>query len=518
LAIGLGVVFRSMLFSGFRLMHVNTGDTRLVNFILEHSYRWVLAWLSLHPISLWNQPFFFPTANVGAYSEILLGSAPIYWLFRVAQFAPDTSFQLWMMAVLTLDYFAMIVFLRNCLGFRAFSSTVGALLFAFASPRLAQMDHQQLLPQFFTVFALYGLFRFFRPARMSSAQGIHLFFLGSVLQLWAGFYLGWFLFFGVLVLAVWALSLSRHRTPLLQRLCAHRRSVMLAAGVSILVAAPMAYHYGTALREVGSRPFWAEGQTIPPQAWWYLGPLSWIYSWQERIGWFVGMPYENEKRLGLGWISMVLATLGFYRFERKHRSWSSLAALSALTAILLMTLYPGGFTPWEYLSRVIPGATAVRSVSRLGLWILIPLSIGLAYLVETARRPAVAFLIAAIAFLEQGQNIPGYDKLEIRRDVSAIAARVTKGCGAFYYAAAYARNKENLAPVYKLQIDAMWASLETGVPTVNGYSGNFPKGWWELVDNRVFDDSSRSRLRDTLERWSRSHRLDPARVCWIETP
>src|SRR6266478_100331 len=196
LAIGLGVVFRSMLFSGFRLMHVNTGDTRLVNFILEHSYRWVLAWLSLHPISLWNQPFFFPTANVGAYSEILLGSAPIYWLFRVAQFAPDTSFQLWMMAVLTLDYFAMIVFLRNCLGFRAFSSTVGALLFAFASPRLAQMDHQQLLPQFFTVFALYGLFRFFRPARMSSAQGIHLFFLGSVLQLWAGFYLGWFLFFG----------------------------------------------------------------------------------------------------------------------------------------------------------------------------------------------------------------------------------------------------------------------------------------------------------------------------------
>jgi len=208
LSVGLWCAFYPMLLSTFRRMEVNTGDTRLLNFILEHSYRWFRSWLTFHPISLWDQPIFFPTVNVGAYSDILLGSAPIYWLLRIGRFAPDTAFQLWMVAILILDFVSMALFLRNCLGFGRLPSAVGAFLFAFGSPRLAQLGHQQLLPQFFTMFAVYGLFRFFEPRKMSAKQGIHIFFLCFAAQLWAGFYLGWYLFLGLLVAAIWRCACS----------------------------------------------------------------------------------------------------------------------------------------------------------------------------------------------------------------------------------------------------------------------------------------------------------------------
>src|SRR5439155_20638717 len=128
-----------------------------------YTYRWRQGWLTFLPINLWDQPFFFPTTNAGAYSDILLGSAPVYWLFRMVRFEPDTAFQLWMVAVLLLDFVSMLLFLRNCVGLGLLSSALGAFLFAFGSPRLAQLGHQQLLPQFFTMFGLYGLFRFFDP-------------------------------------------------------------------------------------------------------------------------------------------------------------------------------------------------------------------------------------------------------------------------------------------------------------------------------------------------------------------
>jgi len=120
-----------------------------------------------------------------------------------------------MMAVLIIDFVSMALFLRNCLGFGRLPSAVGGFLFAFGSPRPAQLGHQQLLPQFFTIFALHGLFRFFEPRKMSAKQGIHVFFLCFAAQLWAGFYLGWYLFLGLFVAAIWALCLRRYRRPLL---------------------------------------------------------------------------------------------------------------------------------------------------------------------------------------------------------------------------------------------------------------------------------------------------------------
>jgi hypothetical protein len=255
---------------------------------------------------------------------------------------------------------------------------------------------------------------------------------------------------------------------------------------------------------------------IPPlQSWLYLGGESWLYSWQQQIEFFQLGSYGPEQHLGIGWITLLLAVVGFWRFQKVRGPWAQVTALCAIATILLVVRYPGGFMPWKYVFGVIPGATAIRAVSRVVLLMLIPFSIGLAYLAQTTSRSA-AVLIAAICFFEQGQDMVAYDKIELRRDADLLAAQVNKECATFYYSPFYSGSAPDLPPQYKLQIDAMWASLQTGVPTINGYGGGYPEEWGELLENKLLDEAGRLQMRDAIGRWVRRHRLDPAKVCWIQ--
>jgi hypothetical protein len=517
LVLGLGLVFHPILLSELRMMPGDEGDTRLANYILEYSYRWSVDWLTLHPLNLWDPPFYFPVKNVAAYSEILLGSAPIYWLIRLLRVAPDTSLQIWMMLLLSFNFVSMTLLLRNCLRFTGFASALGGFLFAFGSPRFAQIGHQQLFPQFFTPLAFYGLFRSFEPRGMTSKQGIYLFFVCLAAQFWAGYYLGWSLFFVLLLLAIGALCLPRSRKSLLQHLVKHRRSIALAGLLALVLVAPMADHYLKTIREVGPRAFSDAVELVPRlQTWLYLGGASWLYSWQAQSKLFQPVSYELEQHLGIGWITLIVAIVGFWRFQKARGTWAQVAGLGAIATILLITHYPGGFIPWKYVFGVIPGAVAIRAVARVGILMLIPFSIGLGYFAQASSRSA-AFLVAAICLFEQGQGYATYDKLQSRRDIDALVAQVRTECAAFYYSRTYEPNSSQISEQYKLQIDAMWASLQTRVPTINGYAGSAPAGWDDLWENRTFDKAAQSRIRKALDHWTSLHHLDPPRVCWIQS-
>jgi hypothetical protein len=516
LALGLLVAFHLTLLSRFRLLQGDVGDPRLNNFILEHGYRWLLSKFTLHSLSLWSPPFFFPAENVGAYSEILLGSGPIYWLFRTFGFAADTSLQLWTLSVVILDYVSMAVFLRACFGFRQLGAALGAFLFAFGSPRIAQIAHQQLLPQFFTVFALHGLYRFFRPARISARQGLALFAVAFAAQFWAGFYLGWFLFLALLLGTLWATIFPRYRAAMLHRLVEYRASFVVAVAVIVALLLPMAIPYFRALREVGPRPSWSLG-LIHPQSWFYLGPQSWLYGWLQRLPMFQALSAENEQRIGIGWSTLGLASFGFYAFMRR-RGWPRIAFLSGLTMIAVMTHYPGGFTAWPFFARLVPAGSAIRALPRVALLLLIPFSIGLAEVVEAIKLRTIALIVCIVAIAEQAQATDAYDKTSVRADVAAIAAQVKNSCEAFYYVATCPGLRDRAPPIVKVQVDAMAAALETAVPTVNGYSGNFPFGWWDLVDARLFDKEDAVRLHEALHRWLMRQHADSVQVCWIESP
>src|SRR5262245_34942640 len=92
LLLGLGIVmtFHPTLLSGLTRMQTDPGDTRFVHYGLEHFHRWAMR-LSPNE-NFFDPPFFYPARNVNAYSDMLIGAAPLYSLFRVFFIPPDYAY------------------------------------------------------------------------------------------------------------------------------------------------------------------------------------------------------------------------------------------------------------------------------------------------------------------------------------------------------------------------------------------------------------------------------------------
>jgi hypothetical protein len=161
---------------------------------------------------------------------------------------------------------------------------------------------------------------------------------------------------------------------------------------------------------------------------------------------------------------------------------------------------------WLSYGNMIPGAVGMRAVGRVVLILLIPSALGLAALVqylERKRRVAWSWIVALVCFFEQGITTETFDASANRSTITAIAHQVDPGRQAFYYHPAEPQ------PFYRYQLDAMWASLLTGVPTINGYSGYSPPGWegFYFIDSDPEVDPEA-----VLTEWVQSRGLEHNRV------
>ena len=187
-----------------------------------------------------------------------------------------------------------------------------------------------------------------------------------------------------------------------------------------------------------------------------------------------------------------------------------LLLLSTLAVAGLVTLYPFGLTPWRLVYEVVPGAQAIRAPARAGVFLLFPLSIGVAAVVAGVEREGktlVAAALVALCVAEQLRFVPSYDKLEARHFVERIAQRVPRECTAFYFAVIPPEQEGASLPhrPWKYHLDAMWAGLDAGVPAVNGYSGFLPRGWQPLYDNVLRAPEDHARLDVALADWMGRH-------------
>ena len=153
-ALGIVVTGYPTLVSGFAEVQGGLGDPLLVNFTLEHSYRWVAGM----PLAedLFSPPIFYPVRGVATYTDLLLGLAPLYWPWRFVGCEPHTAYQWWMLSCWTFNFLACYFLLKRGFRVSAFAAAMGAALFAFGSPRMANVMHQQLVAQFFLVASIWA--------------------------------------------------------------------------------------------------------------------------------------------------------------------------------------------------------------------------------------------------------------------------------------------------------------------------------------------------------------------------
>jgi hypothetical protein len=509
-ALGLLLACHPMLLTGLGRMAADAGDTRWNNFVLERESSWIRA--GADPSRFWHPGYLHPAPNAAARGDVQLATAPLYLPWRLAGLAPDTSFQLWSLGVLILDFVAGYVFLRRVFGQGVLAATAGAGLLAFGAPRTNQAGHQQLWAIYPFVFALTAL----HAALHGRGRWLVVAAVALVVQFWSGFYMGWFSALALAAAGACGLAHDEWRPAALDLARRHRRALGAALAVVVAGLLPLAVHHHQALADAGPRnPEGATLLSLPRlQSWFYLGPFSWVYGWQAHAWPFDTLVQDQEHRLGIGALTTVLAAAGLWS-ARRLAAVRLLVAASALVAVAFTV--PLGFLTWPLARAVIPGALAIGAVARVGMLLLVPAAVGLGAWVQSASVPRALLLLALVA-LEQAQTPPSYDKHPLRMDVAALAAAVPRDCDAFLFV------PRGPAPPglprvalqgSKHQMDALFAHLESGVPTVNGYGAQVPPDAPFASGIAVEDDAAVAVRRADLARWASAHGLRADRTCVV---
>lgn len=510
LALGLVIAAWPMIRSSFTALPGDLGDARFIHYLLEHTWRWI----TIDPDhTLWDPPFFYPVENVGAFSDIMVASGPMYWIWRLLNIGPYNSYQLWIISCLIFNFVAAWLLLLRGLGFTVLAAAAGALLFSFGNPRLNQLNHLQLLPQFFVIVSIGGWVMLVRhnatgvliwKRAMWSGMAVG----GIVLQLYSGFYYGWFLLFSYLIAALWILIFPSLRGAVFGATRKNIALIAMSSLIGILALIPWMNHYIDAASLNPSQSY-SDIQGWAPrwESWLYMGPTNWWYHWSLDWKQFNAIPEwtDHEHRLGIGIITMVAVGAG-YLLHIKNR-WVQLITLVTASLILLTTIFPGGFNAWRWVFEYVPGADAVRTVSRVGLIVLIPMSLGIAMCVEwleSHRRYLVALALVVASIAEQANSYATLSKEDAQERSEIIAAAIPTDCQSFLYSPVGNIPPAPDYPAYLYQLDAMWASAISGVPTVNGYGHNVPPNW-HFSDTAIRSREDQERIQRSMEEWQKVH-------------
>ncbi len=513
---GLLLAHGSMVFSGFRRIQQERTDSRLMQYMLEHGYRWVSG-DRLHA-SFWDPPAFYPARNTAAMSETLLGTGPLYWIWRMVRVPPDLAYAFWLLGVSSLNFLTCFLLLRQVFGRSPAASGFGAFLFSFASLRLAHVGHPQLLAGFYLVLVVHGAVRAFRePDLRRQAPWIGLAAAAFVAQVYSGFYVAWFLALSLALAVAWSFALPSLRPAAIATLRSHGAGVGLGVAGVALGLIPFVIHSMKAAADVGYRGY-DEVELFLPRlhSWLFFGDAHWMYGKLSGLPPFDSLPRTLELPISPGLVTIVLAVLGLW--ELRSTPLGRIFGVVSLTLLLCTLMLPGGFSVWGLFYLTVPGAQAIRAVSRVSLILLLPAAAGAASVLDGNRWKKPMLIGAALlSMLEQGRSTPTLDRFELRETTAAVTKLIDPAAEAFYLTEKQGPPSPSLLENLPLRVhvDAMMASLESGVPTINGYSGAVPPGWPFEALTRTSGDASEADVEANLATWCREKGIDRRRVQWV---
>jgi hypothetical protein len=205
--------------------------------------------------------------------------------------------------------------------------------------------------------------------------------------------------------------------------------------------------------------------------------------------------------------------------------WSTLSGaarvLFALTCLwLLHCAVTGRPTLWMAVYDWAPPLRALRAIARFGLFIAIPIGLGvglaLAHLSQRRGGTAIVAGLTALCMLEQVTSTPSFSKQQHRQHIRNIAKAIPEAADVFFYSPV--RSGRGL---WLDQLDGMFAQLamQRGIPTINGNLNVVPIAWQRLSTPNIDQPRSRVRLELGLEEWRALHpQLLDLRIEWVQVP
>jgi hypothetical protein len=464
------------------------GDTRFNNYILEHFFRWATGQIK----DYWNAPFFFPYQQTIAFSDNLLGSAPIYAMFRLLGLDRETAFQFWYILGYLLNFGAASYVLWK-INLKPLAVGAGAFLFSFGLPLLAQENHVQLLYRFCIPLACLMLWQFFHTPKLRTL--VYLCFW-VVWQFYLTIYMGFFLVFLLGILFILSPFFIPEKT-IFQRIMAWSRRLIEAWSQSNLPSRLVALSSGIALLLCGVALFlpyyqvhhnfgfyrsWAEVSAMLPRWQSYLLSDN-SRLWRSQADIFSELPLRHEHQLFPGYsvlIYVFVGVVGRFKTENRRLAWLN---LSAALVFIVLTLEINGFSLYWWIWH-IPGMNSIRAVTRSMLVVMWPLALFAAWTIDgfmhwsklqsRGWQLATYLLVGLLAAESIFYNHTTFTKADAQARLEDLRQLIPaeKPSNPILFVASNPKE-----PFWAEEIDAMLLAQELGWATLNGYSGNNPPGY-----------------------------------------
>lgn len=336
-------------------------DGRLNLFFLEHNYQYLTNKIDTY----WDIPFMYPEKNVLAYSDNLMGTSPIYVLFRLIGLDTFSSYLWWFIVLCCLNYSTAFYALKKILKNNQ-AALIGAFIFAFSIALQSQTTHAQTFPRFAIPLIFLSAFQFAKTLHPK-----HLLFslLWLVYQIYCGVYLGF----------LCAVPLGIYLAIILLKMLFSRPKIkikhwiwkaLLSLTVSLLALLPLMLPYFERKKDPSAEHFTKIIGSIPTlqsyvfspinsRFWHFLAPdLNIDNSWAHQI-----FPGIIALLGGIGIALLLLIELKKAKLNINQLSHSSLLVLSGLITFFI-------FLRWDSYSAYqlfyyLPGFSSMRLLSRI---------------------------------------------------------------------------------------------------------------------------------------------------------
>jgi len=494
LPILLGLLLGSWLYTsnvlGYDLTYFpgDLGDGRLNLYFLEHAYQFFIG----KQETFWDAPFMYPETNVLAFSDNLLGSAPIYSFFRVLEFDTYKSYQLWFVCISSLNFITAFFFLKYVFK-NNYAAVLGAFVFAFSVALQSQLTHAQTFPRFAIPLAFLMALKFshsLKPIYLC----LTLFFL--VYQIYCGIYLGFML----------AVPLSIYLLIIILREISNKNEALRNSkwwlqnlsycALNILILLPLMLPYTERNIEPGLGHFNLIMNGLPTiKSHFFSVEGTLIWNFLSRIG----QDYKSwwNHQIFAGGIATLSLIAAWYLFIRKAIRYKLSLNLYSTPLILLFTglltfiLYLRFNDVSAYVTLYfLPGFSSMRALCRIINIELLFFGIAVAFIFSKISSKYFRFqgLLFLIALSLLGLDNYFYAEKSSRTKVEAAKQRTKTLEEAFEKlpvgsVVSYEPDTVQLAS-YHYQLDAMLSAQKYNLKTINAYTATCPgaygRYWNEL--------------------------------------
>ena len=471
------------------------GDSRLVNYFLEHCHKFFTGNVS----SFWDAPFMFPEKSTITFSENMLGSAPFYSFFRIMGLDRPDAYQAWILLMHILNFSAAYLLFYKIIR-NPFSAGLGAFVFAFSLALMSQVVTTQMYPRFpipLTLLMLYFFMDQFNPRYFFLAT------LFLVYQFYCVIYLGFILFIPFAAILITTFIVRKDVFFIKIKSIVWWKKISIGLIVNIILIIVLLYPYLLRASLNGSNSYDSIFSTIPTLKSYFFSSIG-SFSWQSLGKIMLDEPSFWIHSLFAGAIAVVsyllfllfgLANLtkktifSKIQFDMKMKIF----LISAFVFLLIFTRF-GSFSFYKMVFY-LPGFGALRNMCRMINIQLVFYGLALAFIFsilpfKKTITKFLAFFILLILLIPDNytKDLSMYRSSKIRREQGVEVLQKKLIHIPFGSIISYEPDTLIEYP-FVYHLDAMLACQQLNLICINGYSGNVPVGYYNYAN--LLNKSSR---------------------------